>query len=66
VQFDEMGWVGFRAREVFSFNIMHRVYHPALTEVYAVVVVELEEDAFVSNLTGKATRSGWDAGSGDV
>jgi len=41
--------------EVFSFNIMHQVYHPGFAaEVpYAVVVVQLEEGArIVSNLVG--------------
>ena len=49
-------WVPVSGRgEVFSFNIMHQVYHPAFAaEVpYAVVVVELEEGCkFVSNLHG--------------
>jgi uncharacterized OB-fold protein len=49
-------WVPVSGRgEVFSFNIMHQVYHPAFAaEVpYAVVVVELEEGCkFVSNLVG--------------
>lgn len=49
-------WVPVSGRgEVFSFNIMHQVYHPAFAaEVpYAVVVVELEEGCkFVSNLNG--------------
>jgi len=41
--------------EVYSFNIMHQVYHPGFaTEVpYAVVVVKLDEGVkFVSNLVG--------------
>ncbi len=41
--------------EVYSFNIMHQVYHPGFAgEVpYAVVVVKLEEGVkFVSNLVG--------------
>ena len=41
--------------EVFSFNIMHQVYHPAFAAEmpYAVVVVQLEEGArMVSNLVG--------------
>jgi uncharacterized protein len=41
--------------EIYSFNIMHQVYHPAFAaEVpYAVVVVQLEEGCkFVSNLLG--------------
>ena len=49
-------WVPVSGRgEVYSFNIMHQVYHPAFAgEVpYAVVVVKLEEGAkFVSNLIG--------------
>jgi len=49
-------WVPVSGRgEVFSFNIMHQVYHPGFAaEVpYAVVVVELEEGCkFVSNLLG--------------
>src|ERR1700687_1980703 len=49
-------WVPVSGRgEVFSFNIMHQVYHPAFAaEVpYAVVVVELEEGCkFFSNLLG--------------
>lgn len=49
-------WVPVSGRgEVFSFNIMHQVYHPAFaTEVpYAVVVVELEEGPrIISNLVG--------------
>jgi uncharacterized protein len=49
-------WVPVSGRgEVFSFNIMHQVYHPGFAaEVpYAVVVVELEEGCkFVSNLIG--------------
>jgi uncharacterized protein len=41
--------------EVFSFNVMHQVYHPGFAaEVpYAVVVVQLEEGArMVSNVVG--------------
>jgi uncharacterized OB-fold protein len=49
-------WVPVSGRgEVFSFNIMHQVYHPGFSgEVpYAVVVVELEEGCkFISNLLG--------------
>jgi uncharacterized OB-fold protein len=49
-------WVPVSGRgEVFSFNIMHQVYHPGFAgEVpYAVVVVELEEGCkFISNLLG--------------
>ena len=49
-------WVPLCGRgTIFSFNIMHQLYHPGFaSEVpYAVVVVELEEGPkFVSNLTG--------------
>ncbi|HEY6417903.1 MAG TPA: Zn-ribbon domain-containing OB-fold protein [Candidatus Binataceae bacterium] len=49
-------WVPVSGRgEVFSFNIMHQVYHPAFAgEVpYAVVVVQLEEGPrMLSNLIG--------------
>ena len=49
-------WVPVSGRgEVFSFNIMHQLYHPGFaSEVpYAVVMVELEEGCkFVSNLLG--------------
>ena len=49
-------WVAVSGRgEVYSFNIMHQIYHPGFaTEVpYAVVVVKLEEGVkFVSNLMG--------------
>lgn len=49
-------WVPVSGRgEIYSFNIMHQVYHPAFaTEVpYAVVVVKLEEGPkFISNLIG--------------
>jgi uncharacterized OB-fold protein len=41
--------------QVFSFNVMHQVYHPAFAAdvPYAVVVVQLEEGArMVSNLVG--------------
>ena len=52
----ESSWVPVKGRgEVFSFNIMHQVYHPAFAaEIpYAVVVVRLEEGAkIVSNLVG--------------
>src|SRR5579862_1200934 len=58
-------WVPVSGRgEVFSFNIMHQVYHPGFAaEVpYAVVVVELDEGVkFVSNLVGvkpDAVRAG--------
>ena len=49
-------WIPVSGRgEIFSFNIMHQVYHPAFAaEVpYAVVVVQLEEGArMISNLVG--------------
>ena len=49
-------WVQVSGRgTVFSFNIMHQLYHPGFaSEVpYAVVMVELEEGCkFVSNLLG--------------
>jgi uncharacterized OB-fold protein len=49
-------WVPVRGRgEVYSFNIMHQVYHPGFAaEVpYAVVVVKLEEGPkIISNLIG--------------
>jgi uncharacterized OB-fold protein len=49
-------WVPVSGRgEVFSFNIMHQVYHPGFAGnvPYAVVVIELEEGCkFVSNLLG--------------
>ncbi len=49
-------WVPVSGRgEIFSFNIMHQVYHPAFAaEVpYAVVVVQLEEGPkMLSNLVG--------------
>ena len=52
----QAGWVPVSGLgEVYSFNIMHQVYHPGFaTEVpYAVVVVKLEEGVkFVSNLIG--------------
>jgi uncharacterized OB-fold protein len=54
----ESEWVAVSGRgEIFSFNVMHQVYHPGFaTEVpYAVVVVRLEEGArMVSNLVGVA------------
>lgn len=50
------GWVEVSGRgEVYSFNVMHQVYHPGFAaEVpYAVVVVKLEEGPkLVSNLVG--------------
>ena len=45
--------------EVFSFNIMHQVYHPGFADEvpYAVVVVKLEEGAKItSNLVGVPAR----------
>jgi len=49
-------WVPVSGRgEIYSYNVMHQVYHPGFaTEVpYAVVVVKLEEGPkFVSNLVG--------------
>ena len=49
-------WVPVSGRgEVFSFNIMHQVYHPGFAGdvPYAVVLIELEEGCkFVSNLLG--------------
>ncbi len=49
-------WVPVSGRgEVFSFNIMHQLYHPGFANQvpYAVVMVELEEGCkFVSNLLG--------------
>lgn len=49
-------WVPVSGRgEVFSFNIMHQLYHPGFANdvPYAVVMVELEEGCkFVSNLLG--------------
>ena len=47
------------AGEVFSFNVMHQVYHPGFaTEVpYAVVIVKLAEGAkMTSNLVGVAPQ----------
>ena len=52
----ESEWVPVSGRgEIFSFNVMHQVYHPGFAgEVpYAVVVVKLAEGAkMVSNLVG--------------
>ena len=49
-------WVHVSGRgEVFSFSIMHQLYHPGFAKEvpYAVVMVELEEGCkFVSNLLG--------------
>jgi len=47
------------AGEIFSFNVMHQVYHPGFaTEVpYAVVIVKLAEGAkMTSNLVGVAPQ----------
>ena len=44
---------------IFSYNVMHQVYHPgfAATVPYAVVIVELDEGArMLSNLQGVAPR----------
>jgi uncharacterized OB-fold protein len=53
-------WVPVSGRgEVFSFNVMHQVYHPGFAaEVpYAVVLVKLEEGPkMTSNLLGVAPR----------
>jgi uncharacterized OB-fold protein len=49
-------WVPVSGRgEIYSFNIMHQIYHPGFAaEVpYAVIVVKLEEGPkFISNLVG--------------
>ena len=49
-------WVPVSGRgEIFSYNVMHQVYHPgfAAEAPYAVIVVELEEGCkMVSNLLG--------------
>ena len=54
----ESEWVPVSGRgEIFSFNVMHQVYHPGFAgEVpYAVVVVKLAEGAkMISNLVGVA------------
>jgi len=54
----EAEWVAVSGRgEIFSFNVMHQVYHPGFAaEVpYAVVIVKLAEGAkMVSNLVGGA------------
>ena len=53
-------WVPVSGRgEIFSYNVMHQVYHPGFaTEVpYAVVVVQLDEGAkMISNLVGVAPQ----------
>ena len=55
---NDAGWVAVSGRgEVFSFNVMHQVYHPGFAgEVpYAVVLVKLEEGPkILSNLVGVA------------
>jgi len=52
----DASWVGVSGLgEVFSFNVMHQIYHPGFaTEVpYAVVVIKLKEGAKItSNLVG--------------
>ncbi len=52
----EASWIPVSGRgEVYSFNIMHQVYHPGFApEIpYAVVVIKLEEGAkMTSNLVG--------------
>ena len=56
----QVEWVRVSGRgEVFSYNVMHQVYHPGFaTEVpYAVVVVQLDEGAkMISNLVGVAPQ----------
>ena len=58
---EEASWVEVSGRgEVFSFNIMHQVYHPGFAAdiPYAVVVVKLEEGAkIISNLVGVEPKS---------
>lgn len=47
------------AGEVFSFNVMHQIYHPGFVAdaPYAVVLIKLKEGAkMISNLTGVAPR----------
>jgi uncharacterized OB-fold protein len=47
------------AGEIFSYNVMHQVYHPGFADEvpYAVVVVKLREGAkMTSNLVGVAPR----------
>jgi uncharacterized OB-fold protein len=54
----DVGWVQVSGNgEVFSYNVMHQVYHPGFAaEVpYAVVVVKLDEGPkMISNLVGTA------------
>ena len=56
----EAHWVAVSGRgEIFSFNVMHQVYHPGFaSEVpYAVVIVRLAEGAkMLSNLVGVSPR----------
>ena len=56
----QVEWVRVSGRgEVFSYNVMHQVYHPGFaTEVpYAVVVVKLDEGAkMISSLVGVAPQ----------
>ena len=56
----QVEWVPVSGRgEIFSYNVMHQVYHPGFaTEVpYAVVVVQLDEGAkMISNLVGVAPQ----------
>ena len=56
----EARWVAVSGRgELFSFNVMHQVYHPGFaSEVpYAVVIVRLAEGAkMLSNLVGVSPR----------
>ena len=56
----QVEWVPVSGRgEIFSYNVMHQVYHPGFaTEVpYAVVVVKLDEGAkMISNLVGVAPQ----------
>jgi uncharacterized OB-fold protein len=57
----EVDWVPVSGKgEVFSFNVMHQVYHPGFAaEVpYAVVVIKLAEGAkMISNLVGIAPEA---------
>ncbi len=53
-------WVPVSGRgEVFSFNVMHRVYHPAFADQvpYAVVLIQLDEGPrMISRLAGVAAH----------
>ncbi len=54
-EWSEVSGVG----EVFSFNVMHQIYHPGFAPEapYAVVLVKLKEGAkMISNLTGVAPK----------